>query len=87
MAIKMTSKLGVFFHHCLLACHPGAGGRWGNTEQVVNQWRRPGASSVALDLLHRMMSHVLLQRIHMAIKMACNGGGTFVCCYCLFCLL
>ncbi len=58
MAIKMTSKVGVFFHHCLLACHPG--GRWGNTEQVVDQWRRPGASSVALDLLHRMMSHVLL---------------------------
>jgi hypothetical protein len=63
------------FHHCLLACRPG--GRWGNTEQVVDQWQRPGASIVALDLLHWVKPCVLLQRVHMAIKMACDGGGTF----------
>jgi hypothetical protein len=85
MAIKMSRKVGDFFHPCLLACRPG--GRWGNTERVVNQWQHPGASSVALDLLHWVMPRVLLQRICMAIKMACNGEGTFVCCCRLFCLL
>jgi hypothetical protein len=67
--------LGVFVDCCLFACCPG--GRWGNTEQVVTQWWLPGASSVALDLLHRAMPHSLLQRIRMAIERACNGG-TFV---------
>jgi hypothetical protein len=73
MAIKMASKVGVFFHHHLFACHPG--GFWGNIEQVVNEWQCPGASSVALDLLHRVMPRVLLQRIRMAIKMASGGGA------------
>ena len=75
MAIKTATFLGVFVDCCLFACCPG--GRWGNTEQVVARWRLPGASSVALDLLHRAMPRSLLQRIRMAIKMACNGG-TFV---------
>jgi hypothetical protein len=76
MAIKMATFLGVFVDCCLFArC---SGGRWGNTEQVVTRWRLPGASSVALDLLHWEMPRSLLQHIRMAIKMACNGG-TFVC--------
>ncbi len=53
MAIKKATFLGVFVNCCLFACCPG--GRWGNTEQVVTQWRLPGASSVALDLLHQAM--------------------------------
>jgi hypothetical protein len=64
----------------LFACCPG--GRWGDTEQVVAQWQLPGASSVALDLLHQAMPRSLLQRIRMAIQMACDGG-TFVC-HCQF---
>jgi hypothetical protein len=76
MAIKMATFLGVFVDCCLFACCPGS--RWGDTEQVVIQWRLPGASSVALDLLHWAMPHSLLQRVRMAIKMACDGG-TFVC--------
>jgi hypothetical protein len=75
-AINMATFLGVFVDCCLFACCPG--GRWGNTEQVVARWRLPGASSVALDLLHRAMPHSLLQCVRMAIKMACDGG-TFVC--------
>jgi hypothetical protein len=78
MAIKTASKVGVFFHRHLFACHPGC--RWGNTEQVVAQWRHPVTSSIALDMLHWAMPRVLLQRIRMAIK-------TFVCHCCLFCLL
>jgi hypothetical protein len=35
-AIKMTGKVGTFFHHHFVCCCPG--GRWGNTEQVVAQW-------------------------------------------------
>jgi hypothetical protein len=75
MAIKTATFLGVFVDCCLFACCPG--GCWGNTEQVVAQWRLPGASSVALDLLHWVIPRSLLQRICIAIKMACDGG-TFV---------
>ncbi len=72
VAIDMATFVAVFVDCCLFACCPG--GRWGNTEQVVTQWRLPGASSVALDLLHWAMPHSLLQPVRMAIKMACNGG-------------
>jgi hypothetical protein len=75
IAIKMATFLAVFVDCCLFACCPGS--RWGNTERVVAQWRLPGASSVALDLLHQEMPRSLLQRVRMAIEMACNGG-TFV---------
>jgi hypothetical protein len=44
MAIKMASKVGVFFHRWLFACCPGC--HWGDTEQVVNRWWHPGISSV-----------------------------------------
>jgi hypothetical protein len=81
MAIKMAIFARVFVDCCLYACCPG--GRWGNTEWVVTQCRRPVASRVALDMPHRAMPCSLLQRICMAIKMACNGG-TFVR-HCQFC--
>jgi hypothetical protein len=74
-AMNMATFLGVFVDCCLFACCPGS--RWGNTERVVARWQLPGASCVALDLLHRAMSRSLLQRVRMAIKMACNRG-TFV---------
>ncbi len=80
IAIKMATFLGVFVDCCLFACCPV--GRWGNTKQVVTQWWLPGASSVALDVLHRAMPCSLLQRVRMAIELACNGG-TFVC-HCQF---
>jgi hypothetical protein len=38
------------------------------------------ASGVALDMLHWAMPHVLLQRLHMVIKMACDGGAFVRCC-------
>ncbi len=76
MAIKIATFLGVFADCCLFACCPG--GRWGDTEQVVARWQFPGAASVALDLLHWVLPRSLLQHVHMAIKMACNGG-TFIC--------
>ena len=44
-------------------------------ERVVTRWQHPVASGVALDMLHRAMPHVLLQRLHMAIQMACRGGA------------
>jgi hypothetical protein len=53
MANKTATFLGVFVDCCLFACC--LGGRWGDTEQVLAQWRLPGASSVALDLLHWAM--------------------------------
>ncbi len=53
IAIKMATFLGVFVDCCLFACCPG--GRWGDADRVVAQWRLPGASSVALDLLHWAM--------------------------------
>jgi hypothetical protein len=68
MAIEMASFAGVFVDCCLYACCPG--GRWGNTEQVVTQCRRPVASGVALDMQHRAMPSVLLWRTAVAIKTA-----------------
>jgi hypothetical protein len=75
MAIKMAIFARVFADCCLFACGPGG---WGNTERVVLRWQLPGASNVALDLLHRAMPRSLLQRICVAIEMAWDGG-TFVC--------
>jgi hypothetical protein len=49
---------------------------------ILARWRRPVASSEALDLLHRAMRVVTFQRIAMAIKMA-TFLGVFVDC-CLF---
>jgi hypothetical protein len=70
MTIKTASFAGVFVDCCLYACCPG--GRWGYMEQVVARCWRPVASRVALDMLHRAMLSVLLQRTAMAIKTA--GG-------------
>jgi hypothetical protein len=71
------------FHRRFVCCRPG--GRQGDTEQSVPQWRRPVASGVALDILNEAMLHVLLQRLRMAIETASNGGA-IVRCRCLFCL-
>ncbi len=72
MAIKTASFVGIFVDCCLFACCPG--GRWGNMEQVVAQWRHPAASGVALDMLQWAMHFVLHQRTAMAIVMAKDGG-------------
>jgi hypothetical protein len=70
MAIKMASFAGVFVDFCLYACFPGS--RWGNTEQVVAQCRRPVASGVALDMSHQVMPSVMLWCTAVVIKTA--GG-------------
>ncbi len=49
---------------------------------ILARWRRPVASSEALDLLHRAMHTVTYRRIAMAIKTA-TFLGVFVDC-CLF---
>jgi hypothetical protein len=49
---------------------------------ILAHWRRPVASSEALDLLHWAMHAVTYRRIAMAIKMA-TFLGVFVDC-CLF---
>ena len=72
---------GYIIHRCFVCCRPG--GRQGDMERVVARWRRPVASSVALDMLHRAMPHLLLQRLTMAIIMVCRGGA-FVRCRRLF---
>jgi hypothetical protein len=59
-AIKMASKVGLFFCCCFVCCCPG--GRWGDTEQVVAKWQHPVASGVVLDMLDWAMLSVLLQR-------------------------
>jgi hypothetical protein len=51
MAIEMACKVGVFIHCCVVDCRPGV--RGSNTEQAVAQWRRLGASDMALDILAR----------------------------------
>jgi hypothetical protein len=49
---------------------------------ILARWRRPVASSEALNLLHQAMCAVTYRRIAMAIKMA-TFLGVFVDC-CLF---
>ena len=83
MAIETALKVGVFIHYCVVDCRPGV--RGSNMEQVVARWRRPVASSMALDILHRAMLHESRQCLHMAIEMACDGGA-FVRRRRLFCL-
>ena len=63
VSINMASNVGVFCVCCLFACH--SGGRCS---------KLPGASSIALNLLHGVILRALLQHVCMAIKMACNGG-------------
>ena len=74
---------GYILHRCFVDCRHG--GRRGNTEQVVAQWRHPVASGVALDMLHWAMPRVSHQRLHMVIEMACDGGAFIRRCR-LFCL-
>ncbi len=47
---------------------------------ILTRWWRPGASSEALDLLHRAMRAVTYRRIAMAINTA-SFVGVFVDCY------
>jgi hypothetical protein len=72
MAIDSATFLESFVDCCLFFCCPG--GRWGHTELIVARCRRPGASSVAMDLLNRAMTRASLQRVRMAIEMARDGG-------------
>ena len=84
MTIKTAHKVGVFFiHHCVVDCRPDVSGS--DTEQVVAQWRRPVASNMALNIFHWEMPRELLQCLHMAIEMVCDGGA-FVRCHRLFCV-
>ena len=69
-------KSGYILHNRCVDCRPG--GRRGNTERVLAQWRRSVASDEALVMLHRAMRSVSHWRTAMAIEMA-RGGGTFVC--------
>jgi hypothetical protein len=64
---------GYMLHHCFICCRPG--GRRGNTEQVVTQWRRPVASDEALFILHREMHSVRHQRSAIAIEIASDGAA------------
>jgi hypothetical protein len=64
---------GYIINRCFVCYRPG--GRRGDTERVVARWWRPVASGVALDMLHRAMPHVALQRLTVAIEMARNGGA------------
>jgi hypothetical protein len=47
---------------------------------ILAQWRRPVASSKALDLLHQAMRPITYRRIAMAIKMASFAGVFVDCC-------
>ncbi len=47
---------------------------------ILTRWRRPVASSEALDLLHWVMHAVTYRYIAMAIKMAIFAGVFVDCC-------
>ena len=64
---------GHILHLRFVCCRPG--GRGGNTEQVVAQWRHLVAFMKALVMMHWATAHVPLQHLRTAIEMACNGGA------------
>ncbi len=66
---------GYMLHCCFICCRPG--GRRGNTERVVAEWRCPVASSEALVILHQVMRSVWHLHTAKAIEMA-HDGGAFV---------
>jgi hypothetical protein len=78
MAIVMVSKVDHILHRRFVICRPG--GHRGDTEWVVDRWRRLVAFMTALDLLHRAMRAVLHHLTAMAIEIA-SERGTFVCCH------
>ena len=63
---------GYILHYFCVDCSPG--GRRGDTERVVAQWRCSVASGEALVMLHWEMRSVLFQRTAMAIEIAHDGG-------------
>jgi hypothetical protein len=73
MTIETAIKWVHILHLCFVCCRPGS--RQSDKERVVTRWQCPVASGVALDMLHWAMPHVLLQRLCMAILMACRGGA------------
>jgi hypothetical protein len=75
MAIGMASKVGAFFIVVVLYVTPVAGGRRGNTQRILAQWRLPVAYTKALNLLHWSMHSTLPRRIRRAIKTASKGGA------------
>jgi hypothetical protein len=76
MTINTASFVGVFVDCCLFACC--LGGPWGNTEQAVARYHCPVAPRVALDMMHWAILSILPQRTNVAIKMANNGGHSFI---------
>ena len=83
---QKDQRSGYMLHRHFVDCHPGS--RLENRERVVARWRCPVAFGVALDMLNRVMvmRSVLLQCVHVVIKMACNRDA-FVCRRRLFRLL
>jgi len=63
---------GYILHRCFVDCRHG--GRRGDTERVVAQWRRSVASGEALVMLHWVMNLVLYRHTVMAMEMAYDGG-------------
>jgi hypothetical protein len=54
------------------------GVRWGDTGQILAQWRRPVASWVALDLPYWAMRSAPYRLIRMAIEMASKSAAFFL---------
>jgi hypothetical protein len=64
---------GYMLHRRFVCCCTG--GRRGNMDQVVAQWRCPVASGEALVMLDQSMCSVWHRRTAMAIEMARDGGA------------
>jgi hypothetical protein len=63
---------------CVLFEVDDHGSRRGDKAQALAQWWHPGASSEALDVLHRAMRPALYRCIAMAIKIVVNLPAFFV---------
>ena len=70
---RNDQQSGFILHRCTVCCRPG--GRRGNTERVVTQWRRLVAFIKALDLLYRAMRAVSHHHTAMAREIASDRGA------------
>jgi hypothetical protein len=73
MAIRMASKVGVFFIVIVLYVTPVATGAIHSG--YLPNGKYPVASTKALNLLHWAVHLALPRRIHRAIEMASEGGA------------
>ncbi len=73
---QIGQQISTMFCHRFFACD--SGGCRGNTERILAQWQLSAASGAALNMLYWAIHVAWHPCACMALKMARNGGTSFV---------